>query len=225
MMRHLWRALLFKMKSLPRPTYDDGMEFLRRVQPAARSAALFPGAWNPPTVAHLAIARRALEHADEVIFTIPNEFPHKPWQGAPRETRLDWLCALAADEPRFSVALTSGGLFLDMARELRDAGHTGDVYVVCGGDAAERAVEWDYGPDAPIESQLGEYAMLVAPRPALYMPPTHLRGQIVTLSLPEDLAAVSSTAVRHAIDAGEDWTRLVPACLRDAVRDCYGGRT
>jgi nicotinic acid mononucleotide adenylyltransferase len=218
------RSFPDQMKSDPQATYDDGMVFLRRVSSARSKAALFPGAWNPPTIAHLEIARRSLDHVEEVVFTIPREFPHKEWQGASRDTRLAWLMRLAAGDPRFSVALTDGGLFLDMTRELRAVGPMDHVYILCGGDAAHRAVTWDYGSGEPIEPQLEEYSLLVAPRPTPYTPPPHLTGKVMTLPLPEDLALISSTAVREAFDSGRDWTHLVPGSLQNAVRDSFERR-
>lgn len=224
MMLHEGRSFPNQVKSPLPATYDDGMVFLRRVSPARSKAALFPGAWNPPTNAHLEIARRSLELVDEVIFTIPRAFPHKGWQGASREIRLSWLVRLAEEEPRFSVALTDGGLFLDMTRELRAIGPMDHVCILCGGDAAHRAVTWDYGSGEPIEPQLEEYSLLVAPRPTPYIPPPHLAGKVMTLPLPEDLALISSTAVREAFDSGRDWTHLVPWSLQNAVRDCFERR-
>jgi nicotinic acid mononucleotide adenylyltransferase len=200
------------------------MEFLRRVLPARSAAAVFPGAWNPPTIAHLEVARRALGIVDEVVFAIPRQFPHKGWEGASREVRVDWLRRLAEEDPRFSVALTDGGLFLDMTRELRATGHGGDVYILCGGDAAHRAVTWDYGSSEPIEPQLREYSLLVAPRPVPYSPPPHLAGAVITLPLPDDLALISSTAVREALDNGLAWAHFIPESLRDAVIECYRRR-
>ena len=59
--------------------------------------ALFPGAWNPPTVAHLAIARAALTWSDEVVWLLPRAFPHKSFDGAPFEDRLHMLRRIAGD--------------------------------------------------------------------------------------------------------------------------------
>jgi nicotinic acid mononucleotide adenylyltransferase len=224
MMLHEGCSFPYQMKSPVQATYDDGMVFLRRVSPARSSAAIFPGAWNPPTIAHLEIARRSLDLVEEVVFAIPREFPHKEWQGASREKRLEWLIRLADDDPRFSVALSEGGLFLDMTRELRAINPVRQIFVLCGGDAAHRAITWDYGSGEPIEPQLEEYSLLVAPRPSPYTPPPRLTGKVIPLPLPEELALVSSTAVREALESGRDWAHLIPELLQKSVRDCYERR-
>jgi nicotinic acid mononucleotide adenylyltransferase len=67
----------------------------RESQGIPRRIALFPGAWNPPTVAHLAIARAALNYADEVVWLLPRAFPHKTFDGANFEQRSRMLGEIA----------------------------------------------------------------------------------------------------------------------------------
>jgi phosphopantetheine adenylyltransferase len=82
---------------------------------------IFPGAFHPPTRAHLGIAKAALAFVDEVVFVMPRAFPHKEYEAVGIQQRLDLLAAAAGDEPRFSVAVTERGLFADIARECRAA--------------------------------------------------------------------------------------------------------
>src|SRR5687768_3337660 len=122
------------------------MQFVRRAPEATRTLAIFPGSFHPPTCAHLALAEAALKAADEVVWVLPRQFPHKEYRGVTLEQRAELLAALAGSEARFSAAITDGGLFIDIARECRAAyGADVDIWVVCGRDAAERIVNWDYG--------------------------------------------------------------------------------
>lgn len=195
------------------------MEFVTRRPAQVRSIALFPGAWNPPTRAHLAIAEAALGHVEALAFVLARVMPHKTLQGAQFEQRVAWLAAIAARDPRYSVAISDGGLFIDMANECRDLTQAAEICIVCGTDAAHRIVTWDYGDAVPpMERQLDHYALLVAPRGAAYEPPEHLRPRIRALHLPGDWHDVSSSDVRRRIDAGEDVAALVPEEIAASVR-------
>ena len=97
------------------------MDFFRRTTAKPRRLAVLPGTFNPPTRAHMALARAALASADEVLFVLPRAFPHKPYSGASFEDRVRMLAAAVADEPRFSIASSDGGLFIEIARQCREA--------------------------------------------------------------------------------------------------------
>src|SRR5450759_5952675 len=95
------------------------MEFVRGA-PRGSTVGILAGAFNPPTVAHLALIDAARSRVDQVICVLPREFPHKQYQGATLEGRLQMLDRLAA-EHGFGVAVTERGLFIDIAREARAA--------------------------------------------------------------------------------------------------------
>jgi nicotinate-nucleotide adenylyltransferase len=190
------------------------MEFFGRPPDSPSSLALFSGAFHPPTRAHMAIAEAALRHADEVVFVLPRVFPHKEWHGAPFDQRLKWVRAAAAHQPRFSVAASETGLFIDIARECREAvGGGPKLYVLLGRDAAERIVHWDYGRPGAFRDQLRVFELLVAARHGQYAPPPELDRWIHTLDVEEDLDHISSSEVRRRIAAGEPWDHLVPPAV------------
>src|SRR6266481_5048296 len=95
------------------------MQFYKRVTEAPAKLAILPGAFNPPTRAHLAMAESALTVVDEVLFVLPRLFPHKDYTGAGFEKRVELLQAALAGNPRFSLAATTRGLFVEMARQAR----------------------------------------------------------------------------------------------------------
>ncbi|MBI5280689.1 MAG: hypothetical protein HY858_03325 [Candidatus Solibacter usitatus] len=192
------------------------MEFLHRARPGASSLALLPGAWNPPTRAHLAMARAALAWVDDAVLLLPRVFPHKEFEGPDLHRRAHWLEACARGE-QLSAAVTEGGLFIDMARECRAATGAARVFLVCGRDAAERIIGWDYGPQRGIARQLEEFELLVAPRNGPYVPPPALAARIHSLALGEGWLDVSSSAVRELIRRGEPWTHLTPECIAGLI--------
>src|SRR5712692_8152838 len=160
------------------------MEFYFRATGKPAKLAILPGAFNPPTRAHLAMAEAALTVADEVLFVLPRAFPHKEYSGAGFDTRVELLRAALARNARFSLASSDRGLFIEMAREARlDYGVT-ELFILCGRDAAERIVNWDYGRGDSIEKQLEVFELLVASRGGHYDPPAPIRNRVRSIALP-----------------------------------------
>jgi nicotinic acid mononucleotide adenylyltransferase len=184
---------------------------------------LLPGAWNPPTVAHLGIARAALEWADEVVLVLPRTFPHKGFEGASFENRIDMLCEVAASEQGLSVASSDGGLYLEIAEEAAEALQPQtEIGLVCGRDAAERIAMWDYGMPGVFESMIARYPLLVAGRAGKYVPAPGHSHRIVTLPVAGSFDEVSSSEIRRRIRAGERWQHLVPKTIVSRVAELYG---
>jgi nicotinate-nucleotide adenylyltransferase len=198
------------------------MEFFRRAAGKPRSLGVFAGTFNPPTRAHLALARAALDRVDEVVFVLPHRFPHKTYTGASFEDRVRMLAAALDDQPRFSIAASDRGLFVEIALECRQAyGRDTELLFLCGKDAAERAANWDYGhPDAFLE-QLAEYQLLVAPRHGGYQAPARTENRVHALSLEAGYDEVSATEVRERIRRGEPWEHLVPPRIVEMAREIY----
>ena len=198
------------------------MDFFRRAAGAPRRLGVFSGTFNPPTRAHVALARAALARVEEVVFVLPRAFPHKIYEGASFEDRVGMLAAALVDDFQFSIAASRGGLFIDIARECREAyGAAVELFFLCGRDAAERIVGWDYGEPGEIRRQLEEYRLLVAPRQGGYEPPAHLRDGVCLLEIDGGYDDVSATLVRERIRSGGEWESLVPAQIVETVRQVY----
>jgi nicotinic acid mononucleotide adenylyltransferase len=184
------------------------------------ATALLAGAWNPPTRAHVEMARAALRVCDCAVLVLPRRFPHKGSDGAALELRAEWLRRIAEREERMAAAISEGGLFIEMAREARALGAR-RVMLACGADAAERIANWDYGDTGCFADQLEEYEMLVAPRAGVYVPAAEVAGKFQALELDGAWAEVSSTEVRRRMAAGEGWEDLVPEVILESVREAY----
>lgn len=203
--------------------YNGRMEFVVRAPGQPARLAILPGTFHPPTRAHLALARAGLAFADEVLFVLPGELPHKRYEWVGFKQRLEMLRAAAAGEPRFSIAATEGGLFAEIAREARAAYGDGvRLAFLCGRDAADRIVNWDYGRSGAIREMLDEFELLVAARGGEYDPPEELRRRIHPVPLPAGFDSVSATEVRRRIRSGEPWTHLVPPEIVPLAREFYG---
>lgn len=179
-------------------------------------------AFNPPTIAHVALAEAARDAVglDQIAFALPKRLPHKSYEGASFEQRLEMLQALTATRQEWACVVTDGGLFVEMAREIKAlSGSGGETLLLCGRDAAERIVAWDYQDSPPIEEQLREFAMVVAARVGRYEPPGGLAERFTLVSLPDGCAEVSSSAVREAVRSGGRWAHLTPPVVARRVRE------
>ncbi len=126
------------------------MDFLSGRPEQPTHLGILPGTFNPPTCAHLALATAVLADAraglDAVIFILPKALPHKTFEGATFAQRAHMLRVLLNDRARLAAATTNGGLFLEIAQECRAAFNPAlRLSFICGRDAAERIVAWDYG--------------------------------------------------------------------------------
>jgi nicotinate-nucleotide adenylyltransferase len=198
------------------------MEFLQRWEGKPCRLGVFPGSFNPVTVAHLALGQAALDVLDEVVFVLPRQFPHKTYSGASLEQRVEILSMALAAHPRFSAALSEHGLFVDIARECREA-YGADVRLsfLCGRDAAERIANWDYGrPEAFLE-MLEQFDLLVAARSGEYSPPQDLLASFCRLELKGAFDHVSASEVRSRMANGEPWEHLIPEAARQRVSEIY----
>jgi nicotinamide-nucleotide adenylyltransferase len=154
----------------------------------------FPGSFNPPTLAHLAIARAALEACGlervELVVSrvaLAKEHVVRP----PFEDRVRVLRAVvAARRPWLGLSVTDAQLLADLA-----AGY--DVLVL-GADKWDQVLDPRFygGSSAARDEAVGRLPPLaVVPRPGhehVELPP----GAVV-LELPPDLAPASSTAARR----------------------------
>jgi len=201
------------------------MEFFRRAAPPPLRLGVFPGTFNPVTVAHLAVAEAALTFVDEVVFVLPRRFPHKDYSGASFEDRLNLLSDAVDSRPQLSIATSKGGLFLDIAADCRAAyGEEVRLTFLCGRDAAERIATWDYGRPGAIAEMLTRFDLLVAARSGDYCPPKDLDNHCAPLPLNGPFDHVSASEVRKRVAAGEAWEHLVPASIRLRVREIYTPR-
>ncbi len=199
------------------------MEFVQKSHPVGRRIGILAGGFHPITNAHLALAEAALEQLDEVLLVMPREFPHKAYERVGLLDRLEMVRRSVAGHPRLSVAISDGGLFIDIARECRaHFGFDCELWFLCGRDAAERIVNWDYGAEGRFAEQLDEFGLLVAERQGRYEPPLEYRDRIRPLALSGDWNDVSATEIRSRIGAGLAWSHLVPAPIVSDVLRFYG---
>ncbi len=199
------------------------LEFFRRAAGEPRTLGVLPAGFNPPTCAHLALAGAALGTVDEVLFVLPRKFPHKSFENASFAQRMEMLLAATCGEPRHSVASSEGGLFVEIAGECRETyGEETALVFICGRDAAERILNWDYGQPDAFRRMLEDFEMLVAPRDGDFQPPDEMQGRIRSLPVDAGLSAISASEVRERVRRGQTWEHMVPAEIVPMVGKIYG---
>lgn len=182
--------------------------------------AVIPGAYNPPTIAHAALALHAARMADEVLLLMPENLPHKNFAGADFESRLRML-ERAVDHERVSVGSTPGGLFLDIASDCAARFPDAQIALVCGRDAAERILNWTYPDAGALERLFSLAALWVYARQGSFSVPPAFSESMIAFDFEEELQRTSATDVRRRISAGEEWRGLVPATIHEDVERIY----
>jgi nicotinate (nicotinamide) nucleotide adenylyltransferase len=197
------------------------VRFHQRALGKPRKLGVVAGSFNPPTIAHEELVNAAGFHVDEVLCVVPSVFPHKEFVGATLEQRLEMLASAGLSKPA-SIAVSEKGLFIDIARECREHyGADTRLYFVCGRDAAERILTWDYGRPGVVAEMLQEFELLVAARGGEFRPPPEFQHRVHPLALRATHDQISSTEVRDRIARREPWEHLVPREIVERVREIY----
>jgi len=180
------------------------------------------GAYNPITLAHLALADTVVSAFDlhEVLFVLPQVPPHKTIFGASLEQRLAMMCLAVEDRPYAAVGLSTHGLFLDMYQGLLGVyPHDTEVFFLTGRDAAERILTWPYDDAAAALRQMfTAFRLIVCDREGpFHLPDDPLlvpyRQRIYCCTLPPGCNHVSATAVRQRCHQGLPIDDLVPKAV------------
>ena len=141
---------------------------------------LFPGTFDPFTIGHLAIVKRALQHFDEVIIAIGQNSEKKNF--FPLEKRLADISKVFESELRVSV-LTYEGLTADFAKKI-------DVPLILRGVRSVTDFEYERNvADVNLKLFGVETFLLVADA---------------------ETAHVSSSLVRELLSYGKDVSGLLP---------------
>ncbi len=148
---------------------------------------IYPGSFNPPTVAHLAVSRAAHEqHAlDQVVWSISTRALAKESVQYPTlEHRLAVLHGVAAGEDWLKIQVTKLQLLADIAE--------GYDTLIMGADKWDQIqdVSWYGSQTARDEAFARLPTVAVAPRPPIEVPPELL------LKVDAAHGVVSSTAAR-----------------------------
>jgi nicotinamide-nucleotide adenylyltransferase len=200
--------------------------------PDIRSLAVIPGAYNPPTKAHLALATAALEQPfDGVAFSVGTVTIDKPQSGLGLDERLHLLAEICRDEPRWGVVLHNRGLYAEQAEALRRSfPKIQRLAFVVGMDKIGQIFDPRYYADA--ERSFGDLfdraRLLVAARAKQDRasletllergPARPFAHRIEWLELDAEVRDVSATAIRERLARGEPVSEWLPPSVERYLR-------
>ena len=149
----------------------------------------YPGTFDPPTVAHVAIAEAARDQCGlDAVDLIVNAEPLGKAGVGSLETRVQMLEAVAATRSWLRVVLTD-------RRHLADIAEGYDVLVLGADKWAQVLDAGFYESEAARDAAVARLPRLaVAPRRGLALP-----DECVVLNIDAELDAVSSTAARDGL--------------------------
>ena len=196
------------------------------------SLAVVSGAFNPPTLAHRALALAALGRGYEaVVFALGTVTLDKRETGLALEDRLALLAELAAGDPRLGVVVHNAGLYADQAAALRrHFRQVEELAFVVGLDKLPQILDPRYYANLRIglARLLTSAQLLVAPRgeggrhdfTALLARPAvePWRGRIRWLPLAPRWRRISATDARAELESGGG-TKLLPATWSPRLRE------
>jgi nicotinamide-nucleotide adenylyltransferase len=234
-----FRVALARLQS----TNSPEVQLLAGDCPQGARLAVMSGSFNPPTRAHLGLARAALATGrfDRLCFALAVRTINKEQiVGATLEERCAMLAALAGEEPRHAVLATNRGLYLEQAQTIRAAFAPRDLAFVVGFDKIVQILDPRYYADrqAALRDLFARARFLVAPRDGggreelerlfqqpeqrdyagrvQFLPLTHLEQQELDLS---------STHVRQQLARAEDVSGAVPEVVMPVLRTIHGYTT
>jgi len=176
---------------------------------------VLPGSFNPPTVAHLELARAARRRfdLDTVAFSLSSVTVDKERvEGLCREDRLLLLSLLTADDVRTAAVVVNRGLYSDQAPAFRACfGGDADLWFIVGMDKVLQIFDPRYyeDRDAALDTLFAQVRLIAANREAwgaealrvLLDRPENVpyRDRVQPLTLPPHLRDQSSSAVRRGV--------------------------
>lgn len=142
--------------------------------------AIFPGTFDPFTIGHYSVVKRALTFMDEIVIGIGVNESKRTW--FPTEKRLDMIRKLFADEPRITVEAYSG-LTIDFANQ-------------CSAKFIVRGIRTVH--DFEYEETIADVNRKLS------------GIETILLFTEPELTSVSSTIVRELLKYGKDVTPFLP---------------
>ena len=179
--------------------------------------ALFGGTFDPVHLAHLTVAREAVEQfcLDQEMFVPAANPPHKTETCAPYEDRVAMLELACSGEPRFLVSRieeSAGRSYtIHTLERLMSTLAGGDrLFFLIGADAFSELHTWHRWRDVAAAI---EFIVVSRPGHQYAAPPETRIHRLETLALP-----VSSSEIREKLAAGEQPAELPEAVFR-YIRD------
>ncbi|HSD10370.1 MAG TPA: hypothetical protein VLF14_05280 [Candidatus Binatia bacterium] len=195
-----------------------------RFSDARSSLAVIPGAYNPPTRAHLALAEGARARGfDRVLFSLGTVTLDKPESGLALEERLWLLAEIASGREGLGVVVHNRGLYAEQAEALlRASPGVKPLTFVLGMDKIGQILDPRYYRDfeSSLAALFDRARLLVAPRGELdhaalerlvaAEPARRYADCVEFLEFDPRWRTLSATAVRERLARGESAEEWLP---------------
>lgn len=199
---------------------------------------IFGSSYNPVTMAHLELMRRASEafHLDRMLALAGIANADKTDYDCSLEMRIQMLALVTRDNPQYDIGISSHPYFVDQLDALLALYPNGtEFYFIMGLDTFERIVDREdkytkfyhrrfANRAESLDYLLHHSSLIVASRAGaglsevqalIELLPETTRYKIYYLEFPADLGEQSATRVRQKVRAGESITGLIhPAVER-----------
>ncbi len=196
---------------------------------------ILPGSFNPPTLAHIELGRRAKESfkLDEIFFTISRVTVDKEKiEVISLEDRLLLLSLIAVELGWASVAAANRGLYFEQARALRSlVGNNAKLYFIVGMDKVMQIFDSRYYQDREkaLHILFTESQLIAANRGLLGKENLEAllnrsenepyQDRVYPLRLPGEFEEISSSAIRGKIAAGESMKSVLPELVNNFISE------
>jgi nicotinate (nicotinamide) nucleotide adenylyltransferase len=227
------------------PQGEPRIEMIKRADLISPRVGVFASSFNPVTVAHLELMRRALAEfsLDEVLAVAGRANADKTNYECALEDRLLMLMLAMRDEARISLGLSSHAFYVDLLDALAPLYPQSDLHFVVGFDTFERVLDRDSRYTAkyhrPFSDRLAALHALFsqcrfivagragaghnALRALLADEPVEFSERVFYLDFPADLGERSASEVRARVRNTQPIAGLVPATVEAyiAARGLY----
>ena len=194
---------------------------LDRIEALRGRVAVLPSAFNPPTLAHLHLLERAqgVQAVTGAAAMLSTRNVDKGLHGAPLADRVGMLLAAREEYGWLGVLAVNAARLVDQGEALRAAFPTARFDFVVGYDTLVRLFDRKYygEMERELEPFFAEHRVIATNRAEDRIDAVEafiersagaFAGRIVALEIDEEPAAMSSTAVRQALEGGGEALHL-----------------
>ena len=221
------------------PQGSPRVEVIKRADGSGRRIGVFAASFNPVTVAHLELMRRARDafSLDEVLALAGRANADKRGYECALEDRLQMLLLAVSRDARLAVGLASHAFYVDLLEALASLYPQSDLHFVVGFDTFERVLDRNdvytakyhlrFNDRRAALNYLFSYCRFIVAgrsgagrdevRALLADETAAIRERVSYLDFPTDLGERSASEVRARLRAGLPITGLVPATVETYI--------
>lgn len=215
---------------------------IKLAQMTGTRLGVFASSFNPPTIAHVELIKRATEvfSLDQVLALAGKTNADKTAYECPLEDRIAMLLLTFAEQPGISIGLSSHAFYVDILEALeRKYPAQTDLHFIVGLDTFERVLDFEdhysnrfhrafKGRGEALSFLFSRSTFIVAGRAGAGLQRVELlvsrektvsSDRVKYLDFPDDLGGLSATEVRRRLRDGRPIKGLVPAAVENYIEE------